>query len=441
MLRFITIQGLSRLMGAMMVGLLAGMPWVALLAAGVGAAAPVSAQVMWTDDEDDAAEDGDDAEPRNMADRIGGRELSPSSIERLTRILSLNAEQKAAVADLLAAYQAKRTEASRKMSDFEKALREKHGGGYETGNQAYIKESQDAYKKYGDHQKKLRENVVADIKAVLNDEQSDKWENVERWLRRGRQMARTFGMSGAGRIDLTAMIERLYKGAAIPEGIAQALDAYEGDLDRLLKEQEEYQNKLEEEFMKKRDELEKQPAEEQMALQQTVMLKMMEHSKALREANVRQMKKLLPMIEREEKRAEFEAEFYKKAAASPYSGFMGRGQTGGFDKCLAAAEKLDDLTPAQKRSLEEIRKSIRAERLAMDQKALDEAAKKEDEIVAAGKIDFMTFGLSMANAGKERGEWEQKKLALVKDVLTPEQLEKMPPPLKPVETPKMEFEE
>jgi hypothetical protein len=72
---------------------------------------------------------------------------------------------------------------------------------------------------------------------------------------------------------------------------------------------------------------------------------------------------------------------------------------------------------------------------------VEEGAKKEDEIIAAGTIDWTNFGVNFMDEGRKRGEWEKKYVEQVKGILTAAQLDKMPPPLKPVEAPKVEFEE
>lgn len=421
--------------------------WMVLFGAGgvgatwlIGAERPAAAQT-WSDEEEVEESDLEGDDDTNLYDRMGGRELSPKDIDRLTRILKLTDEQKPAVTDLLAAYQAKRTDASQKINEFQKSLSEKYGGGYESGNAEFMKEMQEAYEKYGKHQEKLREGVVSDVKAVLSDEQAGNWDKVERWLRRGRQLARTFGMTGASRIDLTAMIERGYTGTDIPEGIAQTLDSYEIEADRLLKDHEAYQKKAEEEFAQKRKDNPDMTMADQMEAQKTIMVVMAKQSKDLREINMRTMKKILGMIEPAEKQAEFEAEFLKKAAASPYAGFMRQGKKAGLDAGLRAAEKLDDLTNEQKERLAAIRKSVKTDRMEMDRKTFEEGAKKEDEIIASGTVDWTNFGVNFMDEGRKRGEWEKKYVEQVKGLLTAAQLEKMPPPLKPVEAPKVEFEE
>lgn len=383
------------------------------------------------DDEEGGVNDGWEEMARE-------RSLGPRDLDRLVKTLQLNEEQRSSVGDLLSAAEAKRRDASMKINEFTSKMHEKYGNAVFRGKDE--RKMREAYGRYAEHTRALRQGLASDIQAVLNDEQTARWTNVERWMLRKRQLARTYGLTGAASLDLSAMVERAYGKETPHEGIVKIIESYEAQLDHVLQQSEAMHKKFENELTDP-GAAEKEPThDEQLGQWQRIVLSMMERSREQRQVNLATFRKLLPMIEPEERRIAFEAQFYRRACRSPFGPYEDIGGQS-LLVCLKAAQKLDDLNEEQRAALRGIEAAFRAEGVAQDQKAFDAACKKEDEIVTAGTIDWMDFGMGSGSDRRERAAAERKHMEAIKSILTPEQLEKMPPPLRPVEVPQLEFEE
>lgn len=417
-------------------------PWLSIVAFGMLAALVLPAAALAHNGSDagdeDAQASSSEQEQRSAFSRYleqstASSSFRPSDLTQLTRLLILSEEQRSALSHLLEAVQSKVRRAAESTTAHQSALRERYGSQNE-----YSDKSSEARQQFREYSNRQQEELVRDIQAVLSDDQLARWVKVERWLRRRDQFNSVYGPTGASRIDLAMVVESVFGSAAPGEAMGDALEAYEAEVDRVLKERETQFKAVEEQVEKQLAAID--PENEHSMVREEfdrayAPMKMCQwaYSRKLRDLNVQTLGKLLAVIEPEDRRRDFEAEFYGRTSSAYHIGPL--------RACMTAALKIENLTLEQRQRLAELKTRVQVEALAHEKRLFDSACKAEDLLFAEGKLREYDYGWSHRDEDKTREEWEEKLLDSLRSILTPEQLEKMPPPLRPVEVPELEFEE
>lgn len=338
--------------------------------------------------------------------------IESSQLERYAKILGLDADQKAAAQALLEA----------QIGEFNptaKAAREK----MESVREAF-RESRDpsVWRDMGQVMEDMRtkraaveKKYFADLKSLLTDEQAAKFPIVERAHRRETTMGRGF-MSGE-RVDLTTLVDKQNLTEAQKKEIAGTIEQYELELDRELVKRNEM---WEEGMTAMRAAMEKGGGP--MAMMEDpkmaeLFTKGRDAAIKLRDVNrrfARQLESSLP----EDKRAAFADEVKRQTFPMIYRPTYAT-------RVIEAAEKMTDLTEAQKSSLAAMKDSFSREIGAMN--AQLEAATLEAE-------EAWTPGSMMRGGGNEKTDGLRKSrrelvdgtVGKVRELLTEDQRSKLP---------------
>lgn len=348
--------------------------------------------------------------------------VTSDDIGKIVKVVGLSPDQaeaaKALFEGYLAAHNAKAAEAREAM---EKAREE-------------FRESRDpsVFESMGEKMQALRKATIeaekalmADIKSLLNDDQAARWPAFERSQRRETTLSRGFISVSGERADVIRIVEGLKLTDDQKAPLATILAQYEEELDPALVRRNQLQEASEGQGMRfmrafrpggAPDDAEMKELEKTVTENREAMMK-------VRDINRRyaaQVQAALPADQAER----FQAAFKRESFPQIY-----RERNG--SRTLAAAEKIDDLSPEQKAALTAIRESYTRDAAALAARA--EAAQEEEEKNFSLRT-MMQRGFGgggnendpMREIGRSRSQLEDATADKVRDLLNPDQRAKLP---------------
>lgn len=345
-----------------------------------------------------------------------GGGVSRSSLDRYARILNLTPAQKDAAVALQEAYMQDQAAASREMQDAMKSVRE----GAQEGDMSVFAEQMPAImKKHGEKVGALEKTFLDDVKSLLTPAQAADWPKVER-LRRRESMLRFSSVSGAG-VDLVTLVEGLKLGDADRAKLSATLEEYEQSMDRLLQDREA-------DAKAERAKDGNGPRVFDPESMQAVMKREREAGMKQRELNQRYARLLASQLPDDQKAA-LEEQFRTKSFRNVYG-------DSSASRRLAAAEKLDSLTPQQRERLAKIREAYKQAARPLNDRWASAQEQAENEGRWGGGFPMMAFGGregadqndELSQARKARRDLDKRTADQMNEILTPEQRDQMPKP-------------
>ncbi|MBL8991210.1 MAG: hypothetical protein JNJ48_06485 [Phycisphaerae bacterium] len=347
-----------------------------------------------------------------MGGRMGAP-FSPSDVDKFAPILNLTEEQKEAAKTLLtghlAGYQEKADEFRKEMDRVREEFRETRdpsvwGGLREAGT------------KLAEARKAMETAYVADLKAILNDDQIAAWPRVE--MMRRREQTINMGLMAGERVDVIRIVDQLKPAPEVMETLRPILDAYAGDVDRALQ---------------KRNELYERGMQQGMEMFQngdTAGIQKMfeearEASTAVRDTNrryARQVEGALPP----ELAAKFAAEFKRESFPQVYRDRYAA-------QALKAAAAFDDLDEAQKASIASLMESYQRDSASLNEKGekateAQEAAFNPAQMMQRGPGGGGGFGdnPAMQEYRTARRDLDNRTVEALKAILNEQQRTRLP---------------
>ncbi len=163
----------------------------------------------------------------------GGGPINSADIAQYAKILALDETQTTTVSDLHAAYQADYEKAQKAMNDGFERLRAEFEDTRDPS--IFQKESPAIIEKFQTRTQDLEKTFLTDMKSLLTPEQSTRWASVERANRRNRSLPG--GMLSGESMDLVKVLSAMDVQTP-PEGVTQALERYETELDAAIQERD-----------------------------------------------------------------------------------------------------------------------------------------------------------------------------------------------------------
>lgn len=362
--------------------------------------------------------------------------ITRGDVKGFTRALKSTDEQQKSINDLFTAYRSQYETATKKLRDYQKALQEKSGGGFDA---KVWKDAAPTFEQYNKHVRTLKSQFLEDMKSMLGPEQAEQWPRVERMVRR-KEAIRT-SMPGPSKVDLVNVVTGAMGNDPVPEEAAATLDRYEEEIDRANTELSEFRKELEGRQSKLLEEMADKGMEEMQKTQLKLMKELREKSKGSSEINARTFKKLIPLLP-EAKRARFQSAYYK-AAYDMMSSFMPGAAS--LDKAVAKAMELADVTAEQKTAIETALDDHGKEMVSvyekyaetMERKAEDAANSDDPQAIQSIYFDQA----AMMDLNTKRGEADSRAVQRIRAALTEEQLAKLTAPLKKSDLAKPNFDE
>lgn len=152
------------------------------------------------------------------------------SVDLYSRLLELTSDQRDVATTLYEGYAAAFREAQ---GEYRREMEEVMRSFEENEDQSLLTEKMpELQKKMTDRGAKLESDFFADLKAVLQPAQADRWDHVER-ARRRETVLRTGAMAGES-VDLVEIVSGLGLPISAGTPIAEAMAAYESEMDKAL---------------------------------------------------------------------------------------------------------------------------------------------------------------------------------------------------------------
>jgi hypothetical protein len=347
--------------------------------------------------------------------------ISKASLDRYAAILGLSAEQKETAAALHEAYTQDRAAASRDMQAQLTSLRE---GARDGDASALVEQIPALMRRHAELAAATEKQFIDDVRALLTAEQADRWPRVER-LRRREQWLRAgpggfgpgAGVSGST-VDLVAIVEALRLSDADRARLADTLEEYEQGMDRVLQDRD---RAAAEERARAADGPLVLDADALRAFAKS------QHEQAMkvREVNQRYARILASLLPDDQKAA-FEEQFRARSFRAVYG-------DSAASRRLAAAERLDDLTPQQRDRLAQIRDAYRQAARPLNDRWAAAQEQAENEGRFAGFPMMLPFGAAapsaddpVASARQARRDLDRRTAEQVDELLTAEQRARLP---------------
>jgi Spy/CpxP family protein refolding chaperone len=363
---------------------------------------------------------------------VSAGRIGKSALERYAKVLHLDEAQRQAAAALHDAYAEGNRAASKdmaaKMKDLEPQLKDGDMDAIENKIPAVMEE-------HGKRIGELEQTFLDDLKALLTPQQADSdWPRLER-LRRREQWLRTGVLSGSN-VDLTTVVDSLRLPDPDRAKLTDTLDQYEVDMDRVLQDvaraAEADQAARPAPAARRGGAGGGAPGARIMTFDAESMRKHMdkqrEQSTKVKDVNQRYARLIAAALP-EEFRAKLDEQYKVASFKSIYRDTSAA-------KKLAAAEKFDDLTPAQRDRLQSMADNYRRQARA----ANDRWAAAQEQAEAAGKYAGggigMVFNMHEGGAGdqpddlkdarKARRELDKQFDSDLASVLTDAQKDRLP---------------
>jgi hypothetical protein len=266
-----------------------------------------------------------------------------------------------------------------------------------------------------DARKKLDQQLLTDLSAILTTEQSVNWSSAERGLKRGQSMRR--GLLAAERADIAEIISEIELPEQVKTDLQPVITQYEIDIERQLAERDRLMESAGmDQMFRMRMEGDNAGREKFLAERRDASMKVREINKRV----ARQVQDTLP----ETAKAAFAQRFKEASYPDVYRRTQGV-------RALEAAWAMSDLTDEQKLKIDDIRTTFNSAADKANQNLQTQRDRMEEALTPAKLAEQGMRALDdeeMRTAMRARRELDQGVLAQLKDLLTPEQYEKLPKP-------------
>lgn len=353
----------------------------------------------------------------SMSVDIGGtgRDAGPSMvgkrfIARAVKVAGLSAEQAEQAGAIhegyVSAYEARR-------KAFRDALEEVRRSSDDTGDfSVYMEKLPALDKSFREDAAKLEADMLSDVRALLSASQEPAWPKVERMRRR--EVGLAAGSASGESIDVIAIVDELDLSAAERSALAEILDQYEIELDRLMVAR----------LQPKGDGQGWTPGKPiDIQEMQASMAKAREEGMKVRDVHrdaARKVEAMLPEGTR--------AAFRDRVQAASFPRVYRKGRTA---RELEAAASMKDLDDSQRTRLAELRASYERDLTPVNAawaKAIEESEAAGQSGGAGGGV-VLSFGNDsegLREARKARRELDEQVSKRLRGVLNPSQQDRLP---------------
>lgn len=386
------------------------------------------------DDEDEPAPELGD-HPRWMGaleQQMDAAAVNDLDLAFLKRAAPLTDDQYAAAKDLFAAYQSRSRNASQKMMAWQRSMSERmmQGETPDFMDKAQIR----SYLKYEMYRKRIKNELLAEVRDLLTEEQSAAYDALKK--RASRKVLREDEVQGGGlaaNVDVVAVAESVFVDEEVPADVRELLARYEEDVSPVVDRLNAFQDQELKRAQKMAEGVGAMDMGDLMGLVNNVQDQAQKHALEARDLNVKCFRELVPRMP-EEKRAEFEVAFY--SAADFYSRAMsmvGRGGAVSVRGLFDEAKALGDLTPEQEQVMrtalrEHVSKSAELLRGSFEQQL---AAEKPGE-KAWTRMQNLDYE-SMRKREEAVRESSKQAIARMHEALSEEQRARLPKTYRPPE--------
>jgi hypothetical protein len=306
--------------------------------------------------------------------------ITSRSVERYAKLLGLDDDQKAIATALHEGYSAAATEANREFQDAMTAARRSFE---DTGDGTVFGETiPAARKKRSETYERLESQFFDDLALVLTEAQAESLPRLER-LRRRETLLPAGALSGET-VDLTELVEDLEIDATTRQGLDETIAQYEVELDRALVKRDAIQ-------AKGREAMSMSGGGGNYSFDPGDIEKMRENAEKAREASLdvravnERYARIISSALGEDLRPAFETAFHTQSFPQVY-------HQSSVQDALSAAAGFADLTPDQRRAIQDLAAAHQRDRESVNRRWADAIRESEQD---GGSGAMMAFGGGM----------------------------------------------
>jgi len=285
--------------------------------------------------------------------------VHPAELDRYAEVLSLDDTQTLIAEELLAVYASDFREAAEEVRERIDEIQEE---AQSSGNyRLYAQELGPLLEEWGERKNRLEQDLFANLKNLLRDDQLARWETFERERRRHTQLplARLNGED----VDLIRLVEDFGLEPHVEESLRSLLDRYAQELDLALKQRQDVLPRLEREWREASGDREAMTELWQEATRKRV---------AVRDTNMRYARMIASRLGGEDEKR-FIRQFIREAFPIAYV------ETGA-DQMFDAADALDSLADDQRATLEQMRENFETRRDALARELVARISEDQTDI-------------------------------------------------------------
>jgi len=356
---------------------------------------------------------------------IGGGEENPrissASVRDYADLLGLDEMQRELLASLHEGYAAEATAASEAFQDAMLAARQAFE---DTGDgTVFMEVMPEARRQRAETMARLERQLFDDLALLLTPEQAERLPRLER-LRRRETLLPGGSLSGES-VDLVSLVDGMDLGADVREAMEETIVQYEIELDRALVSRNDAQTEAREAMSFGRGGRMEIGPEEIAAMEENAA-KTREAALVVKGVNDRYARILMSQLP-ESTRDDFQHAYHEQSFPQVY-------RPSSVHESLEAASAFADLTPEQRRAIEDLmaayeREAANANRRWAD--AIEESERNEEGATAFGPGMMMRIGREddsspVGEARKARRELDQRMREKLLASLTEDQRERLP---------------
>lgn len=350
----------------------------------------------------------------------GGMEASITSeqLDRYSTMLAFTDDQRTAAKALFEGFLAGAQERATKMRAAVEEVRQTF---QETRDPSVWQDLGPKMQEFRTQGQTAEKGFFDDMKSLLTPEQANLWPVVERARRRETGMGQGFGQLSGERVDLVKLVERMELSGDSRAKVSPMLESYEQELDRELIRRIDANERLMGEGMgmmqavMSRDEAAMKKAEEMVTAAREAGMK-------VRDTNRRYAAQIEGVLSADEA-AKFQAEFKRESFPMVY------GRPRFAQQLIDAAGKFEDLSAQQRESLTAIKDGYTRDSNALNTRGEKAIQEQEESFTIARMMSggFMGMGgEAMRELRQERTRLEDTTERKIREILTPEQVAKLP---------------
>lgn len=313
--------------------------------------------------------------------------IARRDLERYEEHLGLDEEQRALAGALFDGY----VESHQQAADAARRAMERMREQAANDDEGAMEDLGKVFEQFHRTAEKAEAQLLDDLRALLNAEQTERWPAFERMRRRDTQL-RHGSLIGEG-LDLIRLVGDLGMNPT-PETVAALLERYEFEIDTAIQERERLQERRAKAMSEAAEEGRGAgPDPDRMQEFQELMEEMRRGGQQVQSVNRRYATKILAALE-QPWADRFEQAF--RGACHPQVF-----RKTGVQRTLDAVSRFDDLTPEQRTKLEEVQRVYERELEPLNRQWMEEREKAEEEGQAG------LFGGVVAIAGGEGDHFVQ----------------------------------
>ncbi|MBX3354386.1 MAG: hypothetical protein KF724_01655 [Phycisphaeraceae bacterium] len=309
-------------------------------------------------------------------------------------------------------------------------IREREQSGAQAQTRETIGRMIDTMEDWHNQRRKMRDDLLAGIRAILSEQQAEKWESFDRFMRRERTIP--LGSLSGEQVDLFAILDEANLSEEVMATLVPTLDRYEMELDQALRARNTFLEQSEIRFLRAAQSGNSREVED-------TARRSADLHRAVRDINDRYRVEVVALLPEE-----LRSQVQRAALVAGYDRVYRPTQA---ERAFEAALEWDDITPEVRTAIANLSTQFGVDVASLNERMMTHLRRQEplDIVEQSGAIISMVNGLPPMGMGmgrrfgvggdtpdpmqdmlSKRGDLNDAYMRRLRDLLSPEQQEKLP---------------